>query len=726
MNLIIVESPTKAKTISGFLGKNFVIESSFGHIRDLPKNKLGIDVDNNFEPTYTIPDKSQEKIKRILQLAKRAQKIYYATDEDREGEAIAWHLNQILNNIKYQISNIKYRIAFHEITKDAIIKALKNPRQINQNLVDAQQARRILDRLVGYKLSPFLWKKVMRGLSAGRVQSVAVRLIVEREDEINKFKPQEFWTIDGIFNPAQFLASLYKLNNKRLDKFELNNKKQVDKLVQLLKKLNYSVSNIVEKQTKKNPYPPYKTSTMQQDAYSKLRFSSKQTMMIAQQLYEGVKLGSKGSTGLITYMRTDSLNLANKFIVQAKKYLKKHLGEKYSFEQARIFKKAKGAQEAHEAIRPTNINLEPKIIKEHLSPQQYKLYTLIWNRALASLMPAAIIKQKTVEIGSSKAFFRATGSIITFDGFLKIYPIKITENQLPDLKIKQKINLKELKPAQHFTEPPPRYNDGSLVKELEKKGIGRPSTYAPIIGTIQRRNYVTRDDTKRFKPTEIGTLVNQVLVQHFNNIVDYDFTADMENNLDAIAQNKKRWDQVIAKFYQPFAKLLDKKYKEVDKKKLTQEKTKKSCPKCKKHNLIIKIGRFGKFLACPGFPDCRYTEPMPETIAAKKTGINTDASFSKNNNSRENDKSVAPLKPPQCSECKIEMKLKQSRYGKFWACPNYPDCKNTQNIEQKIGMVCPDCKKGDIVIKRTRKGKTFYGCNKYPKCEYASWNKPTT
>ncbi|MEK9165367.1 MAG: type I DNA topoisomerase [Patescibacteria group bacterium] len=721
MNLIIVESPTKAKTISNFLTKDFKIESSFGHVRDLPKTKLGVDVNNNFKPTYVIPDKAKDKISKIANLAKKARAIYYATDEDREGEAIAWHLDQILTT-DYKLQTTNYRIAFHEITKEAILEALRYPRSINIKLVDAQQARRILDRLVGYKLSPFLWKKVMRGLSAGRVQSVAVRLIVEREEEIKKFKPQEYWTIEGIFNAKNhpFPAVLHKLDNKQLKKFDLKSQKQVQKITENLKKLEFSIADIKQKEIKKNPYPPYKTSTLQQDAYIKLGFSSKQTMMIAQQLYE---------TGHITYMRTDSLNLANKFLVQAQKYLKDHLGSMYCLKNPRTFKtKSKGAQEAHEAIRPTNVSLTPESIKQLLEPKQFKLYLLIWQRSLCCQMPQAIISQKIVEIEDSRndnnkissASFRTIGNSIKFDGFLKIYHIKIIENELPELKVKQKVNLEKLTSAQHQTSPPPRFNDASLVKELEKRGIGRPSTYAPIIDTIQKRNYIQKDDQKRFQPTEIGTLVNQLLVEHFPEIVDYAFTAEMEDNLDNIAKNSKAWDKVIGSFYKPFAKNLADKYKKVDKKTLTQEKTNKKCPGCKKHNLIIKLGRFGKFLACPGFPDCKHTEPLVESDAYHNNKKTNDADPAKHNS----DNKIEIGAAPQCEKCQTKMILKEGRFGKFWACPNYPNCKNTQRIEQKIGLHCPQCQKGEIIIKRTKKGKMFYGCNKYPDCKYASWKNP--
>jgi len=722
MKLIIVESPTKAKTISNFLNKkDFKIISSFGHIRDLPKNKIGVDVKNNFKPKYIVPKKAKEKVKQIKNLAQKADAIYYATDHDREGEAIAWHLKHL---IKPKKNTKQYRISFHEITKSAILKALKNPKKINQNLVNAQQARRILDRLVGYKLSPFLWKKLMRGLSAGRVQSVAVRLIAEREKEIKDFKPQEYWSIKALFkklkkDDIKFWALLDKIGGKKIKKMDLKKEKQVKPILEQAKNLEYQIKKITKKETSKNPYPPYKTSTLQQNAYHKLGFSSKKTMMIAQQLYEGVVINKKGSTGLITYMRTDSYNLANKFIVQAKKYLDQNLGTQYSFKKPRHFKnKSKSSQEAHEAIRPTNIKLEPQKIKNSLKPDQYKLYQLIWQRALASLMPKAKIQQKTILIDGkdkidkkSQLTFKACGSTTTFDGFLKIYPTKISDNQLPKLAEKEKLNLKKIKPKQHFTQPPARYTDATLVKKLEKLGIGRPSTYAPIIDTIQKRNYINKDDKKRFVLTEIGDLVTKMLKKNFTDIVDYNFTAELEDNLDKIADNQKKWTNVLADFYHPFDKNLTKKYQQVKKIDLTK-KTDKTCPKCKKNNLVIKFGRFGKFLACSGFPDCKYTEPLIED--------------ENNKNTKESLKKTEKIEKqaPVCKDCKKKMLLKEGRFGKFWACPNYPKCKNTQKVEEKINLKCPKCKKGDVIIKRTKKGRTFYGCNKYPKCDYASWKNP--
>lgn len=709
MNLIIVESPTKAKTIASFLGPNFKTISTFGHLRDLPKTKLGIDVDKNFEPNYVIPAKAKIHVKEIVDLAKKADMIYYATDEDREGEAISWHLDQLLTN-KYDIDAPKKRITFHEVTREAIQESLEQGRDIDLFLVDAQQTRRILDRLVGYKLSPFLWKKIRQGLSAGRVQSAAVRLIIDREREIKDFKSQEYWSIEGNFNhnndeQTQVTASLDQVNNEKIKKFSFKTESDVSKISVKLNALAYSISSIVSTDLKKRAPTPYKTSTLQQDAHNKLGFSSKQTMVIAQQLYEGVELGAQGSLGLITYMRTDSLNISNKFIDQVKKFLKDKYGSSYSLNKKRIFKNSnKTAQEAHEAIHPTNPHLEPDSVKEFLDPRQYKLYKLIWERTIASLMPDAIITQNKLEIlGSNKtdsAVFQAIAQQVKFDGFLKVYPIKIEEKNLPKLDLNAQLILRELLPKQHFTEPPPRYTDASLVKELEKKGIGRPSTYAPIIETIQKRKYIERDEHKKFLPTEIGSLVNDMLEKHFPNIVDYQFTAKLEDELDAIAHQRLDWHQIVANFYQPFAETLEQKYTEVEKVKIDGQVTDRPCPDCHGANLIIKEGRYGKFLACPTFPKCKYTEPLPPAADAPQ------------------------LTAPSCPDCHEDMVLKEGRFGQFWACPNYPKCRQTMKIEQKIAQKCPTCKSGDVVVKRTKKGRIFYGCSAYPQCNFASWKKP--
>lgn len=701
--LVIVESPTKAKTISKFLGKGYKVESSFGHIRDLPKSTLGVDVDNDFEPTYEIPKDSKKRVAELKKKAKAADEIILATDEDREGEAIAWHLISALGIKDKPIS----RIVFHEITKSAIEEALKNPRKVNQNLVDAQQARRVLDRLVGYKLSPLLWKKIRRGLSAGRVQSVTVRMIVEREEEIRKFKAQEYWTIEAdllIDKDADILeAKLTKLDDKKLGKFDIADEKQAKEIAKKIEGNDFVITDIAQKTKKRKPYPPFKTSTLQQSASNRLGYSAKQTMRIAQQLYEGIDIGAEGHTGLITYMRTDSLNLSKNSLEIAREYIKESFGEKYLPAKPNVYKtKSKGAQEAHEAIRPSDPKRSPEDVKKYLDDKQYKIYKLIWERMTASQMTESEMQSTTLSLTAGPGLFSATGSIITFDGFLKVYPTKTEETFLPPVKKGQKLDLKELKQEQHFTQPPARYSEASLVKALEEHEIGRPSTYAPTISTIQTRGYVEKNEDKRFVPTDIGELVNSVLVEHFNNIVDINFTAAMEEDLDKIAHGKKEWIPIIRDFYKPFEKNLKKKEKELDKKKLTEEATEEVCDKCESP-MIIKMGRFGKFLACSKYPDCKNTKQI--------------------------DKDGKPEEPEKtdeiCEECKSPMVVKHGRYGKFLSCSKYPDCKYNKAIQKGTGVHCPNCEEGEIIERKSKRGRTFYGCNQYPKCKTAFWSKPT-
>ncbi|OGZ35009.1 MAG: DNA topoisomerase I [Candidatus Portnoybacteria bacterium RIFCSPLOWO2_01_FULL_43_11] len=653
MNLVIVESPTKSKTISKFLGKEYKVLSSFGHIRDLPKSELGVDVENNFKPKYIIPAKSKKTAADLKKAAKNINLVILATDEDREGEAIAWHLSQILNldgKKPYE------RIVFHEITKKAVEDALENPRKINLKLVDSQQARRILDRLVGYKLSPFLWKKVVRGLSAGRVQSVAVRLIVDREREIDKFKPEEYWTVEALLkkDDNEFPARLIKQNGKTIPKLGVKIKEDADKILKDLKEAEYKIAGIQKKEIKKYPAPPFTTSTLQQTAVQKLGFSAKQTMRIAQQLYEGINLGKVGSVGLITYHRTDSLNLSQESLGAAQEFIKNKFGANYSLEFPRIYKtKSKTAQEAHEAIRPTEAGRQPESIKKYLNAHQYKLYDLVWKRFIACQTQAAVFDSTVIDVQAKNYTFRATGQILKFDGFLKIYPVKFGENILPLLNKDEILRLIKLISEQHFTQPPARYSEATLIKILEEYGIGRPSTYAPIISTIQDRGYVIKNEQRKFTPTEIGFLVNDLLVENFPEIVDVKFTAQMENDLDKIAAGEEEWVPTIRNFYEPFHKHLLQKYEEVKKKKL-EEPTDKKCPKCGKP-LVIKLGRFGKFYACTGFPECKHTEP----------------------------------------------------------------------IIISTGTVCPKCIEGDIVERKTKKGKIFYSCSRWPKCDFALWDKPT-
>lgn len=714
MKLVIVESPTKAKTISKFLGKDFIVKSSYGHVRDLPKKEMGIDIKNDFTPEYTIPDKALPKVSELKKLAKKADKIILATDEDREGEAISWHLQEALDLSEDNIE----RIVFHEITKTAVQKALENPRSIDLNLVDAQQARRILDRLVGYELSPFLWKKIRRGLSAGRVQSVALRLIVEREREILAFKPQEYWNILANLNKQNsgetsiFETKLSKENGKALGKMGVKNKDQADKIKKFLQKAQFKIHSISKKELQKNPLPPYTTSTLQQDANSKLGYSAKQTMAIAQKLYEGINIGVSGSVGLITYMRTDSLNLSMESLLAAQKKIEKSFGKKYSLESPRFFKnKSKGAQEAHEAIRPTFPEHDPESIKEYLDSKQYRLYKLIWQRMIASQMTPAVLNSMTVDVLASQKniennfTLRANGSTIKFDGYLKIYGEKmpVIENILPEIKEEEILDLISIKNEQKFTTPRSRYSEATLIKAMEEDGIGRPSTYAPTISTIIDRKYIDKDENRKLFPQEIGLVVSDLLVEHFEKIVDYKFSAKMEEDLDEIAEGKKEWVPVIRNFYEPFHKNLAEKNKEVTKESF-QEKLDKNCPDCG-GDLIVKFGRFGKFIACSNYPNCKHTE---KTEDEKKQEAEIE---------KETGKEL-------CEICGAPMTIKRGRYGAFLGCSKYPDCKNIKKIENKTGVKCPKCSIGDIVERKSKRGRSFYGCNTYPKCDFALWNKP--
>ena len=706
MNLVIVESPTKAKTISRFLGKEYKVLSSFGHIRDLPKSKLGIDEEKDFDPEYIIPTKAKKVVSELKKAAKDANTIILATDEDREGEAIAWHIFYALGLDKNK--KVVKRIVFHEITKTAILEALKNSRDINLKMVDAQQARRVLDRLVGYKLSPFLWKKIARGLSAGRVQSVVVRLICEKEEEINKFKNDEYWNITASLHSSEkkeksFIASLIKLDNKRLGKLDVENEKSATEIEKDLKSAKYKIKKIDTKKVIKNPLPPYMTSSLQQDAAIRLRFSSKKTMFVAQKLYEGIKLGKGDAVGLITYMRTDSSNLASSFLDETEKYIKSTIGDKYSNGPRRFKKKAKGAQEAHEAVRPTSTLRTPEEMSSHLSPEQSRLYELIWRRAVASQMTSAEFENTkiTIDAKSEKEYTLQTkGEIQKFDGYLKVYQVKSKEILLPVLQEGGTLDLEKITAEQKFTQPPKRYSEAMLIKTLEKYGIGRPSTYAPTISTIQLRGYTKKNDDRRFEPTEVGSIVNDMLIKHFDNIVDYDFTAKMEQNLDDIASGEKEWKPIIKEFYGPFSKTLEKSYKEVENKE-DKKLTDKICPKCGKA-LAEKFSRFGKFYACSGYPECKYTE-TPDGESNEPKYIDK-----------------------KCPDCKGRMVVKKGRFGEFYGCENYPKCKYIESgKDQKTGVSCDKCSEGEIVQKRTKRGRIFYACDQYPKCKNALWNKPT-
>lgn len=639
MKLVIVESPTKCKTLEKFLGKDYKVAATMGHVRDLPVKTLGIDTKHDFAPEYVAIAKRKDTIKELKKIISKVEKTYLAMDPDREGEAIAWHLSELL-----KLKDAK-RIVFNEITKQAVVKAAKNPRDIDMQLVNAQQARRILDRLVGYKLSPLLWKKIARRLSAGRVQSVAVRLVAEREKEIEDFKPQEYWSIEALFEKEEkdFKAILIKKDNKTIPKLGIENKKETNKIIKDLKKAEYKVVEIEKKERKKNPLPPFTTSTLQQTAWRKFRYSAKRTMMLAQKLYEN---------GLITYHRTDSLNLSTQSLNQAKEFIINTYGQNYWPGFSRKYKAKGKVQEAHEAIRPTYPEKTPQGLK--LDKNTLKLYELIWSRFIASQMSAALFNSLKIDIAAKNYLFRANGQTLKFDGFLKVYPLKVEEAILPALVVEELLKLKKLLSLQHFTQPPPRYTEASLIKTLEENGIGRPSTYAPILSTIQLRNYIEKDEQRRFKPTEIGNRVNDLLVNHFPKIVDIGFTKEMEEDLDKIAKGEKKWVPVIKEFYKDFEKTLIAKEKEIPHKKLTYEKTRQKCPQCGSP-IVIKLGRYGKFYACSNFPKCKYTKSLK----------------------------------------KNELKIK-----------------------------CPKCKKGEVVEKRTKTKKIFYGCSNWPECDFATWNKP--
>ncbi|MBU0648345.1 type I DNA topoisomerase [Patescibacteria group bacterium] len=706
-NLMIVESPAKAKTIERILGKDYRVVASFGHVRDLPKSKLGVDLEHDFQPQYIVPAKARKTVKMLKDMFKKADKVYLATDLDREGEAIAWHIVEAVKPKKDQ--EIK-RVVFSSITKSAVNEAMGNSRSIDFHLVDAQQARRVLDRLVGYKLSPLLWKKIFKGLSAGRVQSVALRLIVEREREIEKFKPEEYWSIEGDYSQekseVKFRAKLIKVND---EEFKSDNQKYTKDLEKKMEGAKYEVVGIKSKEKSRQPHAPYITSTLQQDAYRKLGFTAKKTMLLAQKLYEGQNIDGK-QMGLITYMRTDSRNISPEALSMIRKYIGENFDDKYLPEKPVFYKKAgKNVQEAHEAVRVTYASKTPDIAKSFLDKDMGRLYELIWKRTMACQMMPARYDTTSLDIEGEhkddKFIFRANGIKMLFDGFLKVWDYSLKNGEdvvLPELVEKEKLDLKELFVEQHFTKPPARYSEATLVKELEKNGVGRPSTYASIMSTIQTRGYVQKEE-KKFVPQEVGMLVNDFLVKHFANIVDVKFTAKMEDELDEIAVGKKEWVPVVRDFYEPFAMELREKEKNVKKEEVVgKEKIDEKCPECGKE-LQVKFSRYGKFVACTGFPECKYTKPLDV--------------------SEEDKKKVEEAAP--CEKCGGAMIIKKSRYGSFLACSNYPKCKNIRSMTSQLDIDCPKCDLGKVVEKRSKKGRVFYGCSGYPKCDFAVWNEPT-
>ena len=730
--LVIVESPAKAKTINKILGKEFTVKASVGHIKDLPSKDLGVDVEKNFEPNYIVIPGKEKIIRELKKASKEADKIFLAPDPDREGEAIAWH-------IAYEISDKKglsskkeiYRIVFNEITERAVLESIRNPQKVDMKKVEAQQARRILDRLVGYGLSPLLWRKVRRGLSAGRVQSVAVKIIVDREREINEFKSEEYWSITAEFEGSSlptFSARLSRINEasaagsqeqKTEGKFLITNEAAAGAIVSDLQGREFALSRIEKKLRKRMPYPPFITSTLQQEAVRKLRFPAKKTMMIAQQLYEGIELGEDGSVGLITYMRTDSHRVAPEAQDWSRELIAKTYGKNYIPEKPPVYKSKATAQEAHEAIRPTYSDKNPQTIKQFLSKDQFALYTLIWNRFISSQMSPAQLEQTTFTINDlrvnqvvSSYELRTTGTVVRFAGFMALYTEGKDEIEdengmtLPDLKEGEALKLLSLLPKQHFTQPPPRYTEATLVKALEEKGIGRPSTYATILSTIQDRKYVLKTEGK-FSPTELGVVVNDYLVERFPELIDVSFTAKMEDELDHIEDGKMKWEKVVNDFYKPFHTELSEAIQTVGKVKPKDIPTEIVCEKCALP-MVIRWGRHGRFLACTGFPDCKNTKPyQAEGADQNQNSLET--------NSQQTDE--------KCDKCGSPMVIKSGRFGKFLACSKYPECKNTKPFS--TGIKCP-MDGGDIAERRSKRGKLFWSCSNYPKCKFASWYKPVS
>ncbi len=703
MNLIIVESPAKAKTIKNFLGKNYDVIASKGHIRDLPKSRFGITLDeetHELVPKYSVAKENAATVKEIKEKAKKAKTIYIATDEDREGEAIGWHIAHAMKKDPLELP----RIVFHEITKTAIKHALESARKIDMDMVNAQQARRLLDRIVGYKLSPLLASKIQKGLSGGRVQSSTLKLVVDREREIKAFVPVEYWSIDTVFK-TNIDANLIKHKDKKLTKLSIENKEQAEAIEQSVKNDSYKIAKIETKQRKSATPPPFMTSTLQQTASSKLGFTPKRTMMIAQTLYEGVKTPD-GTSGVITYMRTDSLNLAQEAVGAVRGIIENRYGKKFLPKEPKVYnKKAKGAQEAHEAIRPTMLQFTPEVAQSFLKADEIKLYRLIYERFMACQMEDAIFEQQSIIFKGNENEYRASGRKLIFEGFYAVTGAEDKDKLLPTLKEGDKAEIQTIKPEQHFTEPPSRYSEASLIKKLEAEGVGRPSTYAPTIATLSNRTYVTIEK-KQIIPTEIAFTVTEILEKNFPNIVDINFTAEMEEELDEIAEGKVNWQKLLLEFYEKFMKQIEKGKENIVSLKLAKP-LGRTCPKCGEHELLLRSGRFGNFIACSGFPKCKYTEQCDEE-----------------GNAVEKKETTADEK---CDKCGADMIVKNGRNGQFLACSNYPDCKNTKsiNVEEKVSETpCPDCG-GKISLKNSRRG-PFWGCENYPECKFISKFEPTT
>lgn len=701
-NLIIVESPAKIKTITKFLGKDYKLEASLGHIRDLPKKELGVSEDNNFTPTYVIIPGKEKIVAKLKKAAKKAEKVFLAPDPDREGEAIAWHIAELIKDSKAEI----HRIQFNEITKRAVLEALANPRSLNEKLFNSQQARRILDRIVGYKISPLLWQKVQRGLSAGRVQSVALRLLVEKEKERFAFTPEEYWPFKALLQAREhsFWADLVKIKNK---KSKIKNEQEATQLKEYLQKQKFILIRVEQKTQKKKPKPPFITSTLQQEANVRFNFSASKTMSIAQRLYEGVDLGEKGSTALITYMRTDSVRITPEAQNQARQWIQENLGSEFCPKRARTYKTKSSAQDAHEAIRPVDPLLTPEEVKSYLPADQFKLYKLIWERFIASQMSDAKVLATIFQIEAGYTLWQVKGEQIDFPGFLTIYsPQKVKETLLPSLEEGTELDLQELKAEQKFTQPPARYSEATLVKKMEELGIGRPSTYATIISTLLQRNYVELKE-KQLVPTELGMAVCELLIEHFPKLLEVNFTAKMEEELDKIALGEKDWQAVLKDFAKEFYPTLEQAAKQMKSLKKGED-TELLCPQCK-GKLLIKFGKNGSFLACSNYPQCKYTTNFTRTEEGKIV--------------IEEPQTIEPKVVGTCPQCAGDLVEKKSRSGaRFIACSNYPKCKYTESVSTHVPCPEENCS-GELVERSSRKG-TFYACSNYPKCKFAVWNYP--
>jgi len=718
-NLVIVESPAKCKTIEKYLGKDFQVLASYGHVRDLVPKEGAVDPEHDFAMKYQVIERNLRHLQDISKAIKKAENLYLATDPDREGEAISWHVYEYLKEKKLLKDKPVHRVVFHEITKKAVSEAIAHPTELSTTLINAQQARRALDYLVGFNLSPLLWKKIRRGLSAGRVQSPALRMIVERELEIEAFKSREYWrhTAEASAEGKPFKARLTHFNGEKLEQFSITDEQRATEVQKTLLEAadgKLMVARLEKKQRKKNPAAPFITSTLQQEAARKLGFTTRKTMMVAQQLYEGIDLGGE-TVGLITYMRTDSVNLADEAIASLRDLIAQKFGAENVPKQPRSYKtKSKNAQEAHEAIRPTDAFRLPETVKNRLTPDQFKLYNLIWKRTVACQMIHATLNQVAVDLhcGSDKNVFRATGSTIAKPGFMSVYlegqddgkESDDKESFLPPMEEGRPVDLLDIKASQHFTEPPPRYSEASLVKALEEHGIGRPSTYASIISTLQNRDYVTLE-SKRFHPTDVGRIVNKFLTEHFTKYVDYNFTANLENDLDAVARGEKDWIPLMDAFWKPFIKLVHEKEESVQRKDVTQEAIDEKCPECG-NPLSIRLGRNGRFIGCTNYPECSYTR-----------NLNDDGTQSQE---------PEVVEGRSCPKCKSALVIKTGRYGKFIGCSNYPACKHIEPLEKPLdtGVECPKCNQGTLLKRKSRYGKIFYSCSEYPKCDYALWNAP--